>query len=473
MYSKSKELAKNTIIITVGKICTQFISFLLLPIYTSYLTTEQYGVVDLVTTYVQLLFPILFFQIDQAIFRFLIDQRKNQEKKEVLISSTFAFYIFQTISISILFLISLFWFRNEYRWFLYLNLLGTGLSAIMLQFSRGLGDNLTYSIASFIAGVSAIILNIIFIVPLAMGAEGMMIATFISHILCSAFIAYRLKIHQYLHAFRISRVQIKELLKYAFPLIPNAISWWLVNASDRTIVLFFLGTSANGILAASHKFSTVFTTAYSVFNMSWTESITLHFGEEDRDSFFSSTFDTVYRLFAAGCIGIIAFMPFVFSFFIKEQFAEAYYQIPIYMIAGLFSVIVGLYSVIYIAVKKTSEIAKTSILAGVINIIVNLLLIRHIGLYAASISSAVSYAAMAVYRAIDSRRYVNHKINYYILISSFVLLCITFYGYYCGDKLTKISIAILAVAYAIIINYQFTRRVINVLLVRIKNMRNK
>ena len=47
--SKKKELAKNTIIIFLGKVCTQLISFLLLPLYTSYLLTEEYGLVDLVT----------------------------------------------------------------------------------------------------------------------------------------------------------------------------------------------------------------------------------------------------------------------------------------------------------------------------------------------------------------------------------------------------------------------------------------
>ena len=354
---------------------------------------------------------------------------------------------------------------------MYANLLGTGLSAIMLQFSRGLGDNITYSIASFIAGASAILLNVVFIVPLSMGAEGMMLATFISHLLCSLFICLRLRVYTYLHLFRIKKNQVKELIKYSFPLVPNAICWWLVNASDRTIVLLFLGTSANGILAASHKFSTVFTTAYSVFNMSWTESISLHYNEEDRDAFFSNTFDVVYRLFSSACIGIIAFMPFVFKFFIKEQFANAYFQIPIYMVAGLFSVIVGLYSVIYIAVKKTSEIAKTSILAGIINIAVNISLIHFVGLYAASISSAVAYIVMAIYRSIDSRKYITQKINYASVLLSFVMLCIAFLSYYKGNTIIRIFVAAISVAYAAIINSEFINKIALALKQKIRNIR--
>lgn len=49
--SKEKELVRNTAIITIGKICTQFLSFFLLPLYTSILTTSEYGTTDLLSTY--------------------------------------------------------------------------------------------------------------------------------------------------------------------------------------------------------------------------------------------------------------------------------------------------------------------------------------------------------------------------------------------------------------------------------------
>ena len=53
--SKNKELVKNTTIVAVGRLSTQFLSFLLLPLFTKYLTSEDYGIVDLITTYVALL----------------------------------------------------------------------------------------------------------------------------------------------------------------------------------------------------------------------------------------------------------------------------------------------------------------------------------------------------------------------------------------------------------------------------------
>ena len=83
--SKEKELVRNTAIITIGKICTQFLSFFLLPLYTSILTTSEYGTTDLLSTYQQLLLPIVFFQIEQALFRFLVDIRGSEKEQSRLI----------------------------------------------------------------------------------------------------------------------------------------------------------------------------------------------------------------------------------------------------------------------------------------------------------------------------------------------------------------------------------------------------
>lgn len=284
--NRNKELAKNTVIITLGKVCTQFISFFLLPLYTALLTTEQYGAVDLVSTYVQLLLPIVIFQIDQAVFRYLIDKRKDLESETELISSTLAFAFLQFILFTLLFSIILICFKIPYGWFLYINVLAASLSSIFLQIVRGIGDNGSYAIASFLAGFFAVLLNVVFIAGLNMKAEGMMLATFLSNMICTVYIFFKKHIYRYISLKKISVQQIRKMLGYSLPLIPNALSWWVVNASDRSIVLLFLGTSANGVLAASHKFSTMFTSIYNIFSLSWTESASLHLKEADGEAFF-------------------------------------------------------------------------------------------------------------------------------------------------------------------------------------------
>ena len=58
MKNREKKLVKNTIIISIGKICTSMVTFLLLPLYTNILTPADYGIVDLLNTLIMLLFSI-------------------------------------------------------------------------------------------------------------------------------------------------------------------------------------------------------------------------------------------------------------------------------------------------------------------------------------------------------------------------------------------------------------------------------
>ena len=97
---KEKELVKNTAIITFGRICTQLVSFFLLPLYTAVLPTAEYGTVDLVLTYSSLLLPFVTLALEQALFRFLIDVREDKEKCSKYISITVLTSLLLSLSIS-------------------------------------------------------------------------------------------------------------------------------------------------------------------------------------------------------------------------------------------------------------------------------------------------------------------------------------------------------------------------------------
>lgn len=458
--NKNKELAKNTLIITIGRISTQFLSFLLLPLYTALLTTEEYGTVDLVNTYSQLLLPIVILQMDQALLRFMILDRASNGNNRKCISTTSIVFLTQAIVFSFLyFVVTRFW-QNQYAIYLYLNVLAMCLSSYSLQAARGFGDNVTYSVSSFISGALTIALNVLFIAGLHMKSEGMLIAAIIGNIVASVYILLKDRVYKYISISEFDKSLLKQMLIYAWPLIPNALIWWVVNASDRSIVLLFLGASANGILAVSHKFPSLIMTLYNIFHLSWTESAALHLHEEDRDEFFSSVFDTVFRLASVVSLLLIAIMPFIFNIFINESFSDAYYQIPIYTIASFFNIIVGLYSVVYISNMKTGEIAKTSLFSGIINIVVNIALIRYIGLYAASISSAIAFGTMAIYRAIDIRKTIKQSINMKLLISVLVFFAIGFFVYYQPSYIGKIIYLIVTIVYSVFINKYSIKKII-------------
>lgn len=96
--SQGKELAKNTGILFIGKISTQFVSFLLLPLYTAKLSTEQYGTLDLYTTIASILMPILSLQLEQAIFRYFITAEDDEKN---ILSSTAIFLFFSSLILTL------------------------------------------------------------------------------------------------------------------------------------------------------------------------------------------------------------------------------------------------------------------------------------------------------------------------------------------------------------------------------------
>lgn len=467
--NRQKELAKNTIILTVGKICTQFVSFLLLPLYTALLVPEEYGVVDLFNTYITLLTPICNWQFENGLFRFLIDFRKDEEKQRELFSTVFVTNILQSVVYIALFLVFQGFISSKYKIFLALDVVANIFLNTLLQFPRGLGKNVIYSIGSFLSAATTVVLNVLFIAGLRWGAYGMFIATLLAKFITCIYLFFAMRTWKYFSFKIVNKTVFNKVFKYSIPLVPNQLSWWVIGASDRSIVSHFISVAANGIYSVANKFSTVFITFYNIFNLSWTESVSLHMNDVDRDEFLTDIINTMFNLFAAVDIGIVACMPFVFKIMVNTQYDAAYYQIPILMIAVLFQVVVGLYSVIYVALKKSTEIAKTSFFAAIINISVDLILIKILGLYAASLSTLVAYAAMAIYRYFDVKKYVSVCLKKRYVFLTVIVAGISLLAYYSKNKYYCLISLCIVVIYAFFVNKQFLYSIYQELKGKIKN----
>lgn len=471
--SRESKLLKNTAIITIGRISTQMISFFLLPLYTSLLSTSDYGVVELLNTLVSLCVPILTLQIDQAVFRYLVDNRNKKENIKKGISTSIESVTVVSIIYLIIFMIISPLIHNNYKYFLATNVIVCIYSGIVLQIARGLGDNKTYAEASFISAATTVLLNVLFIVKFRWKAYGMLSAGLIGNLACTIFVFAKDKIYKYIDVKEFSKSLLKKLLKYSIPLIPNAIAWWIFNSSDRIIVSAILGVDQTGILSAAYKFSNVYITFYNIFNMTWTESAALHIDDEDNVEYFSRVINVMFNLFSSLCIGIIAFMPFIFKVMINEKFGAAYNQIPILMMSSLFNVVVGLLSVIYIARKDTKAVAKTSLMAAIINIVVNLGLIKFVGLYAASISTIVAYGVMAVNRYFDVRKtYLKVKLENKNLIMVSLALVIVNICYYSNSLILKIVSAVFSVIFAWLMNYKSLNTIKKIIIGKFRGIKN-
>lgn len=449
---RKKEFAKNTAILTFGKICTQSISFLLLPMYTAILEPSDYGTVDLIVTYNTLLLTLVALQFDQGLFRFMLDDRHNRKRNLELFSSVLSISVIQVVVFTLIYYIINPFITLQYKQYLVIDIILSVFLQLFMQFIRGLGRSLDYAIASFISAAGTVLFNVVFLVFVHLDGLGLIYSILLSKILAILYLVLKNRLWQYYSIKCVKKGVFAAVAKYSIPLVPNNLAWWVINASDRTIIVAFLGTALNGIYTVANKFSNVFINFYNILNLSWTENVSLHFTDDDRDEYLATMVTTLFDLFAAACIGIIACLPLVFDSFINSKYASAYPHIPILMIAMLFRVIVGLYSVVYVAQKKTMSIMLTTIGAALINVVVHLLLVNKIALFAASLSTLIAFMVVAIYRYIDINREIRLRLERKNLIITIIACCIIIPLYYYNKFEWNIVSLIVAVCYAIIIN---------------------
>ena len=465
--NRNQEFIKNTIILFIGKFTTQFISLLLLPLYTHYLLTEDYGMIDLLQTYITLFAPILTLRIDSATFRFLIENRKNKEKTKTTITNVIFILLISiliTLIIGII-VINLINFKNNI--YMITNLIILMVSNVLLQILRGIGKNKEYSIASILTGIITLLTNIILILIFKSDAKSILISSSIANLICIIYIISKIKLFKYFKFKLINKCKIKEILTYSLPMIPNALSWWVVNVSDRTIITTFLGSVYNGIYTISCKFSNILNSIFAIFNMSWQETASLHIDDEDKDNFFTDIINKLLMLFATFSILIVAILPFAFNILIGNNYIDSYKYIPILIYSNLWNILISLIGGIYVAKKRTKEIATTTIYSAIINIIINLLLIKKIGLYAACISTLIAYMIMGIYRYIDCKKYVNIKINIKKLIIYTLIFIISSIIYNINILKLNILNLIIILIYSITINQD----IIKIIFKKIKSLK--
>ena len=178
----------------------------------------------------------------------------------------------------------------------------------------------------------------------------------------------------------------------------------------------------------------------------------MHINSPDRDEFFSDITNTVIKLFTSMGAGMIACMPFIFPLFIHPQYNEAYQYIPFLVLGTVFNVALCLYSQVYLAKKLSEKVAFTAVLGAIINIVINVLFIRKIGLYAAALSTAISYFIMMVYRHIDLKKYINITIEKGLIIKTIILFTFAIVLYYQNNLYLNIINLLVVCIYAVIIN---------------------
>ena len=467
--NQKKQLMKNTIIIAIGKLSTQIISYLLLPLYTSQLDPSEYGNYDFICTLSIFLCPIITLLMEESMFRYLIDADSKVQRKKI-ITQTIIYTFFGTVLFTIIAALIM-GFGTDYTPMYITAIITFVISNILIglsnALSRGLGKIKLYSVSNFILGISTIILNIVFILALNAGAEGLLWANTIANAFTAIVILAILKLPKYIG--KIDKPLMKDMIKYSIPLVPNSISWSIINMSDRIILTQMVSSAANGIYAMANKFPNIINVLYGYFYTAWKESAAKIVKENNKNQYYNSIYHDAKRFLYAVTICLIAVMPFVFPIFINEAYNEAYVYIPIVMIATYYSNLSSFYGGIFSAYKDTKIMGTTTIVAAVINLVIDLLLVNTLKIYAACFSTLIANLIVYFYRKKKLKKYLKLKeLKWQGPMLFLAIICLAYYAKYIpgvGNNpvliwtINVISLLI-AVLYSLLNNWKFIKGIV-------------
>lgn len=420
-----KKLGKNAAIFAVGTFGSKAISFFLLPVFTRVLTQADYGKIDIVTTSLSLLIPIITFNVSEAVFRFTLDNETIEQKKVVLTSAIvietigFVFFLFFipilncfNISGSLLsvFMILLF---TDIIW---------GISKIFIRAEQKLK---LFVASDIIYTTTFATVGIVLVAIAKIGVIGYLISNVIAATVSTVVIFIFGSVGRYIDVLSVNKLEIVKLLKYGLPLILNGLGWWIISASDRYLLTYFLGFDSAGIYAVAHKFPLLLTVFSGIFYRAWQISSIEQYHEETtaRDQFYSNTFRFNYSLmFLLLAIIAIFVKPFI-SFLVGNEFSDSWKFVPLLLIGAVFQSFSSIFGVGYLASKKTRGAMTTTLWGSAANIVVNVTLIPSIGVQAASLSTAIAFILMWILRVFQTRRYFFIKINWINFIASAIISC--------------------------------------------------
>ena len=423
-----RDLFKNTFIIAIGKFSTQVLSYFLLPLYTSILSTSEYGIYDLLVTICIFVIPLITIMMEESMFRFLIDEEEETGKKKVMSTACIYALVSTAIWCGLGYLV-LTIIGYEYRTVFILYMISSILMKLTNGTSRGLSKIKIYSLSNVILSILTIGLNILFIAVFRWGVNGLLYSTVIANVLTCIFVLFKLKVYNYVKPRYFDKKKLKVMIKYSFPLVPNNISWYIINISDRIVVSSILGSSVNGIYAMANKFPNIMNNFSSFFFTAFKENVAIAVKKDNYEKYYNEIYEIIHNAFIAISLLIISILPFIFNIFIKKDYVAAYEYIPLLVIALYYGNMAGFYGTIFTAFKESKTIGKSTVCGAIINLVVHLGLIYFIGIYAAIISTLVSNYAVAIYRKTKLKKYVTLKPlnNYYLAIFMLVLVAGLYY----------------------------------------------
>ncbi|MBQ3013901.1 MAG: oligosaccharide flippase family protein [Clostridia bacterium] len=407
--NRYQKLASNTVILAIGTFGSKLLVFLLMPLYTAWLTTAEYGAAEMIMGIANFLIPIACVGVSTGIFRFAAEREADQ--KRVFSSSVALLGLGLGGFLLLSPLLLLIPYCKPYVWLVVLYVFFADLQAVCAQYLRAIDRTALFAGQGIFNTALTIACNVLFLFVFKMGVEGYVLSVIVGNLITTAFIVMRAKLWRVFSIQNVDRRLMKDLLRFSLPMIPTTLCWLITDLSDRAMVTYFWGESVNGVYAAAYKIPTIVNLVAGVFLQAWQFSAVSEEKDETACShFYSRVWEGFLSVIMIGGAGLILLSRFLSKLLLNVTFFEAWRYMPTLLCAAALEALVSFLASVYLVRKKSSHSFVTALVGALANIALNLWLIPAIGALGAAIATLASYALVLVLRMIDAPRIIPFKL---------------------------------------------------------------
>ena len=430
--SKSKQLAIDTILFGISTFGSKILVFLLTPLYTAVLLTEEYGIADLINTTVNLIYPVLTLAITDATLRYSLD--KDCSKRTVLGNSIVitilsllllvAFYpVVTMLDSEITVQLSKYWgyFVATYATY--------NFHLCLSNFVKGIGKTKLFAIQGIIQTVTVILCNIYFLLIAKTGLQGYLLSIIIGLAVPTILMFFAGGVLKYIFPFKLDKKLLGEMLKYSIPMIPTLLAWSINLYINKYMLIGLLptgeGLSASGIFSVANKIPSLLTAVLSIFLQAWQLSAISNMNDSDESSYYTKVYSALEIVSLMGCLLIIPLSKIASTILFDQDYYSAWQYIPFLTLSAYFSCLSGFLASAFRAYKKTGHLFVSVALGAVFNIMLNIVLIETIGALGAAIATAASFMITWIIRMVTIQRLVAVEINLLKTIITYAMVILS------------------------------------------------
>ena len=417
--TQSQRLVSNIKYYSLGVLSSKALIFLFIPIYSVFINPEALGRFQYLHSIIALVIPLLYQSIWEGMFRYSI---VSKGKEYDVINTTTNYCVVLSLLYTIVFAFSAFVWKIEYSGYILL----CGLSQVAISYwqyaARALKENKAYAIASIIGTLVTVLLNVVLIVFLKWQIDALFLSLALGAFSGTVYLEYKLRLIKHSRNGKWEKELLKTIIKYSLPLAINSISWWLVSSCNNIVVTQALGDSANGVMAMAQRFGSIFAIITSIINMAWQEESFRTLYDEDKDAYFNKVLVLYTRIVFSAVIVLIPITFILYKMMVFGDYATGVSLTSVLYIITAYNAVSTHLGSGFLARGESKVLFWTTLLAGIITVVLSVILIRFFGIIGVLYASLIACVVNLIVRIKLLRGKMDLQVNYMRLIL-LTLLC--------------------------------------------------